>query len=74
MARRGGRLLLIETSSKPNYAPTIEFYKRNGYHLEARIRDYYRPGDDKLIFAKEIRDRGDHERHAKAIDDENRPE
>ncbi|HYS55412.1 MAG TPA: GNAT family N-acetyltransferase [Thermoanaerobaculia bacterium] len=55
VARRAGRLLLIETSSKPSYAPTVEFYKRNGYHLDARIRDYYRLGDDKLVFAKEIR-------------------
>lgn len=57
VARRGGRLLLIETSSKPTYAPTIEFYKRNGYHLEARIRDYYRPGDDKLVFVKGFTER-----------------
>ena len=54
IARRGGRLLLIETSSQPGYASTIQFYKRNGYRLEARIRDFYRVGDDKLIFAKEI--------------------
>jgi ribosomal protein S18 acetylase RimI-like enzyme len=53
-ARRGGRLLLIETSSQPGYASTIQFYKRAGYHLEARIHDFYRPGDDKLIFAKVI--------------------
>ena len=54
VVRRGGRLLLIETSSQESYAPTINFYKRNGYHLEARIHDFYRPGDDKLIFAKNL--------------------
>ena len=50
--RRGGRLLLIETSSQSSYAATIHFYKRNGYRLEAKIADFYKPGDDKLVFAK----------------------
>jgi ribosomal protein S18 acetylase RimI-like enzyme len=54
VARRGGRLLLIETSSQPGYAPTVQFYKRNGYRLEARIHDFYKPGDDKLVFAKNV--------------------
>ncbi len=52
VARRGGRLLLIETSSQAHYDATIHFYKRNGYRLEARIADFYKPGDDKLVFAK----------------------
>ena len=51
---RGGRLLLIETSSQESYAATIHFYKRNGYHLEATVHNFYRPGDDKLIFAKTL--------------------
>jgi ribosomal protein S18 acetylase RimI-like enzyme len=53
-ARRGGRLLLIETSSQESYESSVRFYKRNGYHLEARVRDFYRPGDDKLVFVKEL--------------------
>jgi ribosomal protein S18 acetylase RimI-like enzyme len=54
VARRGGRLLLIETSSQPSYESTVRFYKRNGYRLEARVHDFYRPGDDKLILAKRM--------------------
>ena len=54
VARRGGRLLLIETSSQESYAPTINFYKRNGYRLEATVHNFYRPGDDKLIFARDL--------------------
>jgi ribosomal protein S18 acetylase RimI-like enzyme len=50
----GGRLLLIETASQDAYGPTIRFYERAGYDLAARIRDYYRPGDDKLVFAKRL--------------------
>lgn len=52
--RRGGRLLLIETSSQASYEATIRFYKRAGYRQEARIHNFYRPGDDKLIFAKDL--------------------
>jgi ribosomal protein S18 acetylase RimI-like enzyme len=49
---RRGRLLLIETASQASYAPTIRFYERSGYTMVSRIRDYYRRGDDKLVFAK----------------------
>lgn len=50
----GGRLLLIETSSQESYGDTIRFYERSGYPLEARIKGFYRRGDDKLIFAKDL--------------------
>ncbi len=51
---RGGRLLLIETSSQESYGATIRFYEKSGYPLVARIKGFYRPGDDKLIFAKDL--------------------
>ncbi len=47
-----GRLIIIETSSQDKYNPTRSFYERNGYILEARIRDFYRRGDDRLIYVK----------------------
>jgi ribosomal protein S18 acetylase RimI-like enzyme len=53
--RLGGRLLLIETSSQELYGGTIRFYERNGYPLLARIPNFYREGDDKLVFGKEWR-------------------
>ena len=56
--QRGGRLLLIETSSQESYGSTIRFYERAGYELVARIPGYYRPGDDKLVFAKRLMDAG----------------
>jgi ribosomal protein S18 acetylase RimI-like enzyme len=52
--KRGGRMLLIETSSQETYGATIRFYERNGYQLMARIKNYYRIGDDKLVFSKEL--------------------
>jgi ribosomal protein S18 acetylase RimI-like enzyme len=51
---RGGRMLLIETSSRDRYAPTVAFYRHTNYELAARIRNFYRIGDDKLIFSKEL--------------------
>ena len=50
----GGRLVLIETSSQASYQATARFYERCGYALAARIDNYYRVGDDKLIFAKTL--------------------
>lgn len=52
--RRGGRMLLIETSSQESYIPTVRFYERTGYQLAARVRNFYRIGDDKLIFSKDL--------------------
>ena len=53
-----GRLILIETSSKDKYAPTRHFYQRLGYVENARIRDFYRPGDDLLIYGKYLKPEG----------------
>ena len=49
---RGGGLLLVETASKPSYARTRHFYESLGYCEAARIRDYYRAGDDKIVYEK----------------------
>ncbi len=54
VVKREGRMLLIETSSQESYTPTVRFYESRGYHLEARVRSFYRIGDDKLIFRKEL--------------------
>jgi ribosomal protein S18 acetylase RimI-like enzyme len=48
----GGRLLVAETSSQPAYEPTRMFYIRNAYAEVARIRDYYKPGDDLVVYGK----------------------
>ena len=48
----GGRLIVAETSSTPRYDATRAFYHRRGYAELARIRDYYSPGDDLVVFGK----------------------
>ena len=47
-----GKILWIETSGRPLYASTEGFYKRNGYELQACLRDFYGPGDPKQIYSK----------------------
>jgi GNAT superfamily N-acetyltransferase len=50
--KKGGKILWIETSGRPLYASTEGFYKRNGYDLQASLKDFYAPGDPKQIYAK----------------------
>jgi len=51
---RGGRLIVVDTSTRPIYTSTRRFYARHGYHEEARIKDLYAPGDDKVISVKRL--------------------
>lgn len=48
----GGKILWIETSGRPLYEPTGIFYRRNGYNLQASLKDFYGPGDPKHIYSK----------------------
>ena len=50
----GGRMVLVETASKPSYKPTRALYRRTNYVEVARIPDFYRVGDDKVIFVKTL--------------------
>jgi GNAT superfamily N-acetyltransferase len=53
--RRGGRLLVIETSSLESYGDTRVFYEKIGCTLAAQLPDYYDEGDDKLIYLKPLK-------------------
>jgi ribosomal protein S18 acetylase RimI-like enzyme len=55
---RGGGNLYIETSSRGVYARTRRFYRDARYAQVAKLRDYYAPGDHKVMFCKVIRSRG----------------
>ena len=48
----GGKILWIETSGRPLYASTESFYRKNGYTLQASLKDFYAPDDPKRIYSK----------------------
>lgn len=48
----GARLAIIETASESMFAPAWSLYKKVGYDEEARVRDFYDDGLDKLVFRK----------------------
>jgi predicted N-acetyltransferase YhbS len=50
----GARVLIIETSGVEGFEPTRGFYRAQGYDQEARIREFYGPGDDKVVFWKAL--------------------
>ena len=51
---KSGRVLLVETSSLDEFAATRAFYDGQGFTSEARVRDFYSSGEDKLIFWKAL--------------------
>jgi ribosomal protein S18 acetylase RimI-like enzyme len=50
----GGRLLLVETSSRPEYSAAKAFYRAAGFTPVATIPDFWSAGDDKLVFARPL--------------------
>ena len=54
LTRSNARLLIIETSSRPEYDPTRAFYLKRGYREVARVPDFYEAGDDRVIYAKNL--------------------
>lgn len=54
LAARGERILLVETSGLPGFERTRNFYRKCGYDEEARIRDFYQAGEDKVVFRKAL--------------------
>jgi ribosomal protein S18 acetylase RimI-like enzyme len=52
IARMNGNRIYVETSSKELYIPTRKFYEGCGYRVEAVLKDFYAPEDDKIIYVK----------------------
>lgn len=52
LRQREARLLVVETSSRADYASTRRFYEARGYTAAATVADFYAPGDHRVIYAK----------------------
>ena len=54
VAEKGGRIVRIETSAQEAYGATRAFYEKTHYKVVGQIADFYRPGDDLVILAKDL--------------------
>ena len=52
LTQRDVRRLLSETSGTADFDYVRRFYRQNGYQEEARIREFYAAGVDKIVFRK----------------------
>lgn len=50
----GGKKLYADTSSRSVYAPAHNFYKKQGFIRESVFADFYKDGDDKWVFVKNL--------------------
>jgi ribosomal protein S18 acetylase RimI-like enzyme len=48
----GGDRLIVETSGRPDYERARRFYRRAGFVEVGRIADFYKRGDDCVIYCK----------------------
>jgi len=54
LSAAGGRLIVVETSSRAEYDATRRFYEAKGYKRAATIPGYYAPADDLVIYLKDL--------------------
>ena len=47
-------MIVIETSSRDDYAPTRKFYHKRGYQEAARLQDFYAAGDDRIVLTRRV--------------------
>jgi ribosomal protein S18 acetylase RimI-like enzyme len=49
-----GERLVVETSGQPSYARTRRFYQKAGYREVGCIPDFYKSGDDCVLYCKTL--------------------
>ena len=50
----GGYLIIVETSSSPDYDAARRFYEAHAYRREAVIQDFYSKGDGLVLYSKKL--------------------
>ena len=56
IARRGGTSIYVDTSSTDVYDSTRAFYRRMGFRKLVELPDFYKPGDNKVIYRRDVHD------------------
>ncbi len=54
VGKKGAKKIYVETSSTALYEAARSFYKKHGYGVVSILTDFYRDGDDKIVFMKNI--------------------
>jgi ribosomal protein S18 acetylase RimI-like enzyme len=55
LARESGATqMYADTSASKQYIPTRAFYERMGYEKVAVLKNFFAPGDDKVIYARQL--------------------
>lgn len=54
LKHKEGRILIVETSTDDAQIGARKFYKQIGYTQEAVIRDFWKDGEDKIVFWKKL--------------------
>ncbi len=51
---KSARKLYVDTSSHAFYRPALNLYLKNGFRIEAVLRDYYEDGEDQIILGMDL--------------------
>ncbi|MDR3630897.1 MAG: GNAT family N-acetyltransferase [Desulfocapsaceae bacterium] len=57
LGQAGSGHIYIDTSSTEGYARARAFYEKNGYDVVSLLKDFYREGDDRILYLKKFDDR-----------------
>jgi ribosomal protein S18 acetylase RimI-like enzyme len=55
VARQGGKKIYVDTSTTPQYGAARAFYEKQGYRTVCVMGDFYREGDGKIVFMKDLK-------------------
>ena len=54
LKKNSNRILIVETSGLPEFELTRKFYDKLDYKRGATIREFYKDGEDKIVFWKKL--------------------